>query len=202
MRVCLEYSSSLAFIIYAHILFLTNASKPSLNITECPQMRLKNVSGYTSMPIHTTAGRTNFMDTKQVSDSRCSSEVFPSDGRQDGVDEVEQHGHEGENHSSDVNLVGFCYAYRWFFQEGDVSQSHSSTEVEECCQAMISKVSSSPAGAVLMTSSSKDDHPQEGHDETEDRDKHHPAQRVGWEHVGRGNQDPHQTTKHQFRQVK
>ncbi len=55
--------------------------------------------------------------------------------------------------------------------------------------------SSSPARVVLMTSSSEDDHPEEGHDETEDGDKHHPAQRVRWVHMGRSHQDPYQTTK-------
>ncbi len=47
-----------------------------------------------------------------------------------------------------------------------------------------------------MTSSSEDDHPEESHDEAEDGDKHHPAQRVLWLHMGRRHQDPHQTTKH------
>lgn len=56
--------------------------------------------------------------------------------------------------------------------------------------------SSSPAGAVLVTSSDEDDHPEESHDEAEDGDKHHPAQRVRWIHVGRRHQDPNQPTKH------
>lgn len=56
--------------------------------------------------------------------------------------------------------------------------------------------SSSPARAVLMTPCTEDDHPEEGHDEAEDRDEHHPAQGVWWEHVCWRHQDPHQTTKH------
>lgn len=55
--------------------------------------------------------------------------------------------------------------------------------------------SSSPARAVLMTPSREDRHTEEGHNEAEDRDKHHPAQRVWWVHMGRSHQDPNQTTK-------
>lgn len=47
-----------------------------------------------------------------------------------------------------------------------------------------------------MASGHEDDHPQEGHDEAEDRDKHHPSQRVWIRHVSRRHQDPHQTAKH------
>lgn len=47
-----------------------------------------------------------------------------------------------------------------------------------------------------MTPSREDRHPEEGHDEAEDRDEHHPAQRVLWEHMGRSHQDPNQTTKY------
>lgn len=47
-----------------------------------------------------------------------------------------------------------------------------------------------------MTSSCEDDHPEESHDEAEDRDKHHPAQRHRGVHAGRRHQDPHQTTEH------
>lgn len=47
-----------------------------------------------------------------------------------------------------------------------------------------------------MTSNKKEDHPKESHDKTEDRDKHHPAEGVRWDHVGRRHQDPHQTAKH------
>lgn len=56
--------------------------------------------------------------------------------------------------------------------------------------------SGGPARAVLVASGHEDDHPQEGHDEAEDRDKHHPSQRVWWSHVIRRHQDPHQTAKH------
>lgn len=38
-----------------------------------------------------------------------------------------------------------------------------------------------------MTSGSEDDHPEEGHDEAENRDEHHPPQRVRWGHVCRCN---------------
>lgn len=47
-----------------------------------------------------------------------------------------------------------------------------------------------------MTPGSEDDHPEEGQDEAEDRDEHHPAQRVRWVHVGGRHQDPHQTAEH------
>ncbi len=47
-----------------------------------------------------------------------------------------------------------------------------------------------------MTPSSEDYHPEESHDEAEDRHEHHPAQRVRWAHVSGRHQDPHQTTKH------
>lgn len=56
--------------------------------------------------------------------------------------------------------------------------------------------SSSPARAVLMAPGRKDGHPEEGHDEAEHRDEHHPAQRVRWVHVGRRHQDPNQTAKY------
>lgn len=44
------------------------------------------------------------------------------------------------HHSSDVNLVVFCYARNWFGPEGDISQNHACTEVEERCQAVVSVV--------------------------------------------------------------
>lgn len=53
-----------------------------------------------------------------------------------------------------------------------------------------------PEGAVVVASTHEDDHPEEGHDEAEDGDKHHPSHGVGWAHVGGGHQGPHQTTKH------
>lgn len=53
-----------------------------------------------------------------------------------------------------------------------------------------------PGGAVLVASSHEDDHPEEGHDEAEDGDKHHPSQGVGRAHVGGRHQDPHQTAEH------
>lgn len=47
-----------------------------------------------------------------------------------------------------------------------------------------------------MSPDCKDDHPDEGHDEAEDGDKHHPSQRVLWGHIGRCHQNPNQTTEH------
>ena len=39
-------------------------------------------------------------------------------------------------------------------------------------------------------------HPDEGQDEAEDRDEHHPAEGVGWDNQRTGHQDPHQAAKH------
>lgn len=55
---------------------------------------------------------------------------------------------------------------------------------------------SGPARAVPVAPSHEDDHPDEGHDEAEDGDEHHPSQRVGRGHVGGRHQDPHQTAEH------
>lgn len=53
-----------------------------------------------------------------------------------------------------------------------------------------------PAAPVAMSPAGKNHHPDEGHDEAEDRDEHDPALRVLWNHHRAGHQDPHQTTKH------
>lgn len=130
----------------------------------------------------------------------------------------------GTHHSRNINLVNSEFST--FHQECDVRQIHSCTEVEEHRQAVVNKVlcadrkykdsvhsqspiflfysvsliffsyCSGPARTVLMTPGGKENHPEEGHDEAEHRDEHHPSQRVWWIHVGWCHQNPHQTTKH------
>lgn len=50
--------------------------------------------------------------------------------------------------------------------------------------------------AALIGSTEKDEEPECRHDEAEDGDEHHPAQRVGWDDTSRCHQDPHQTPEH------
>lgn len=42
---------------------------------------------------------------------------------------------------------------------------------------------SGPSHAVLVASTGKDNKPEEGHDETEHRDEHHPALGILWLHM-------------------
>lgn len=53
------------------------------------------------------------------------------------------------HHSSDVNLVDSKVRV---LQDGDESQNHPSAEVEERCQAMISKVLDEDTSQLIMTS--------------------------------------------------
>lgn len=67
-------------------------------------------------------------------------------------------------------FIGFHYAIACILQFKSICST-----VRSYC--------SSPAGTVPVTSSPKEDHPQEGHDEAEDGDKHHPGQRVMERHM-------------------
>lgn len=50
--------------------------------------------------------------------------------------------------------------------------------------------------AALIGSAEEDEEPECRHDEAEDGDEHHPAQRVFRRDAGRCHQDPHQTPEH------
>lgn len=50
--------------------------------------------------------------------------------------------------------------------------------------------------AALVYANNKYEEPKSGDKEAENGNKHDPAQRISWVHMGGGHQGPHQSTKH------
>lgn len=110
---------------------------------------------------------------------------LPSDGRENGMEEVEKSGHIGHHHCRNIQSVDLEKARKArnlhspACQNGDVCQNHRRTEVENHCHKMITNIQGGP-DAALIASAEEDEEPEGRHYEAEDRHEHHPAQRVGW----------------------